>query len=133
MVIFPGAADEAHRPRGGQARFGRAVAQCIVHVWRLRSRRGDRIRYRCPWLARSAWFRRRRLHCDIAADRFADDTRASSPRSRGFGRHCRAFFTVDAKTTMTMAQSATGAKLATGLAVKSQSQPPTIDSSMAQL
>ena len=57
----------------------------------------------------------------------------NSPHSPGYGFHCRAFFTVDAKTTMTMAQSATGAKLATGMAVKSHSQPPTIDSSMAQL
>ena len=33
---------------------------------------------------------------------------------------------------MTMAHSATGAKLATGMAVKSRSQPPKIDSGMAQ-
>ena len=34
---------------------------------------------------------------------------------------------------MTMAHSASGAKLAIGMAVKSRSQPPMTDSSMAQL
>ena len=33
---------------------------------------------------------------------------------------------------MTMAHSATGAKLATGMTIKSHSQPPTTDSGMAQ-